>query len=127
VPASPPSSDAPGRDVFSALADSTRRAILDLLREQPELTAGVLAASFPQISRPAVSKHLGVLREAGLVRVREDGREWHYALDPEPLAAAHREWWAAFVPLWDDRLARLKRNAERASARAATRARPGRA
>jgi len=109
--------DSPPRDTFSALADPTRRAILDLLREQPELTAGALAAAFPHISRPAVSKHLGVLREAGLVHVREAGREWHYALDPAPLAAAHREWWERFVPLWDERLAHLKRNAERVSTR----------
>jgi DNA-binding transcriptional ArsR family regulator len=109
--------DSASRDVFSALADPTRRAILDLLREQPELTAGTLATAFPQMSRPAVSKHLGVLREAGLVRVREEGREWFYALDPAPLAAAHREWWDRFVPLWDERLARLKRNAERSPVR----------
>ena len=101
------------RDVFGALADPTRRALLDLLRDTPELNAGALAAAFPDLSRPAVSKHLGVLRDAGLVRVREAGREWFYALDPEPLAAAYEEWWARFVPLWDERLARLKANAER--------------
>jgi DNA-binding transcriptional ArsR family regulator len=102
----------PSRDVFSALGDPTRREILDLLRDVPELPAGVIARSFPRISRPAVSKHLAILRAAGLVRVREEGRERFYALDPAPLAAAYREWWARFAPLWDERLARLKRRAE---------------
>jgi DNA-binding transcriptional ArsR family regulator len=103
----------PSSDVFSALGDPTRRAILDLLRDVPELPAGVIARSFPRLSRPAVSKHLAVLRAAGLVRVREEGRERYYALDPAPLAGAYHEWWARFAPLWDERLARLKRNAER--------------
>ena len=78
------------------------------------MSAGALAAEFAHISRPAVSKHLGVLRTAGLVRAREDGREVFYALDPAPLAAAYEEWWARFAPLWDERLVRLKRNVERA-------------
>lgn len=103
------------RDVFGALADPTRRAILEHLLDRHEMSAGALAAEFAHISRPAVSKHLGVLRAAGLVRAREDGREVFYALDPAPLAAAYEDWWARFAPLWDERLARLKRNAERAS------------
>ena len=105
------------RDVFGALADPTRRAILDLLLDCAELTAGAIAAAFPRISRPAVSKHLGVLRDAGLVRAREDGREVFYALDPAPLAAAYEDWWRRYAPLWDERLARLKRNAERVRSR----------
>ena len=93
---------------FAALADSTRRAVLELLRDQPTLTAGELAAAFPDISRPAVSKHLRILREAGLVRSEQRGREWHYALDPAPLAAIHQRWLATFVPLFDESLGRLK-------------------
>jgi DNA-binding transcriptional ArsR family regulator len=115
------------RDVFGALADPTRRMILERLLDRHEMSAGALAAEFAHISRPAVSKHLGVLRAAGLVRAREDGREVFYALDPAPLAAAYDEWWARFAPLWDERLARLKRNVERAPtagpARAAARGR----
>jgi DNA-binding transcriptional ArsR family regulator len=99
--------------VFGALADPTRRRILELLADRNELTAGALAAAFPHISRPAVSKHVGVLRETGLVQAREEGREVHYALDPAPLARAYEQFWAQFTPLWDARLARLKRNAER--------------
>jgi DNA-binding transcriptional ArsR family regulator len=98
--------------VFGALADPTRRAVLDLLLDRREMTAGALAAAFPQISRPAVSKHLGVLRAAGLVRAREEGREVFYALDPRPLADAYRAFWARYAPLWDERLGRLRRNAE---------------
>jgi DNA-binding transcriptional ArsR family regulator len=101
------------RDTFGALADPTRRQILELLLDRHELTAGAVAGAFPDLSRPAVSKHLGVLRDAGLVQAREEGREVFYALDPTPLEAAHREFWARFAPLWDARLTRLKHNAER--------------
>ena len=77
------------------------------------MTAGEIAAQFPRLSRPAVSKHLGVLRDATLVQVREEGREWHYALDPRPLAEIYDGWFAAFAPLWDESLQRLKRRVER--------------
>jgi len=99
-------------DPFPALADPTRRAILDLLRVTETLTAGAIAAEFPALSRPAVSKHLAVLRDARLVRVRETGREWHYALDPEPLADVYENWLGKFAPLWDESLKRLKRKVE---------------
>ncbi|MCH7896832.1 MAG: helix-turn-helix transcriptional regulator, partial [candidate division NC10 bacterium] len=56
------------QDPFAALADPTRRSILELLRERASLTAGEIAARFPQISRAAVSKHLRVLRRARLVK-----------------------------------------------------------
>jgi DNA-binding transcriptional ArsR family regulator len=98
--------------VFSALSDGTRRGILDLLREQGTLTAGEIAARFPAISRPAVSKHLRVLRSATLVRAEERGREWHYRLDARPLGAVQREWLDAFAPYWEESLRRLKRESE---------------
>ncbi len=72
-------------DVFAALADPTRRRIVDLLRVEPALTAGDVAARFPEISRPAVSKHLRVLRDAGLCRARSVGRRRHYELDVDAL------------------------------------------
>lgn len=100
------------KDAFAALADPTRRAILDLLREHETLTAGEIAARFSQMSRAAVSKHLRVLREARLVRAREVGREWHYRLDPGPLEAIQRDWLSSFAPLWEESLERLKRQAE---------------
>jgi DNA-binding transcriptional ArsR family regulator len=107
---------------FAALADPTRRAVLELLRDEPTLTAGELAAAFPDLSRPAVSKHLRILREAGLVRAEQLGREWHYTLDPGPLAAIHSRWLATFVPLFDESLGRLKIRVEaRKSRRSAPR------
>ena len=70
--------------VYRALADDTRREILALLAEGP-LPAGEVAAAFPGISRPAVSKHLAVLRDAGLVVDAASGRERVYALETGPL------------------------------------------
>jgi DNA-binding transcriptional ArsR family regulator len=99
-------------DAFAAIADPTRRAILDLLRQQRSLNAGQIAAQFPRISRPAVSKHLGVLRQAGLVRALERGREWHYTLDPVPLGQIYTDWLASFAPLWETSLEQLRRQAE---------------
>jgi DNA-binding transcriptional ArsR family regulator len=99
-------------DVFGALADPTRRAILDLLRDNEHLTAGQLADRFPRISRPAVSKHLRVLREAGLVHAHERGRENHYILDARPLADVQRSWLDQFVPHWERSLEELKRQVE---------------
>ena len=69
---------------FAALADPTRRTIVELLSEG-ERSAGELAAEF-ETSRPAVSRHLRVLREHGLVSAREHGRRRLYALEPAPLA-----------------------------------------
>lgn len=99
-------------DPFAAIADPTRRAILDLLREHETLTAGEIAVRFPKISRAAVSKHLRVLRESRLVKARTQGRQWHYRLDPLPLAELYRDWLSRFAPLWDERLQQLKRQAE---------------
>lgn len=99
--------------VFEALADPTRRTVLELLRGTATMTAGDLAAAFPSISRPAVSRHLRLLREAGLVTVVKDGREWLYSLDPQPLAEVTQAWFTQFVPLWEESLSNLKRLAER--------------
>lgn len=99
---------------FAALADPTRRSILDLLLEGGSLTAGQVAAAFPQISRPAVSKHLRVLREAGLVEEHVVGREHHYRLDPAPIGALYLTWFRRYEKFWTDRLEALKAFAERA-------------
>ncbi|MBI5284647.1 MAG: winged helix-turn-helix transcriptional regulator [Chloroflexi bacterium] len=99
-------------DPFEALADPTRRAILDLLRRRETRTAGELAAAFPRISRPAVSRHLRVLREAGFVMAEEAGRERRYRLNAAALARMHRDWFARFTPLWEASLAQLKQRAE---------------
>lgn len=92
--------------VFGALADPTRRAILASLRAA-EAPVHVLAADF-DISRPAVSKHLAVLRAAGLVREARRGRENFYALERDALDDA-RAWLSAF---WRGRLSALKQMAE---------------
>jgi DNA-binding transcriptional ArsR family regulator len=100
------------RDPFAGLADPTRRAILELLRDHGTLTAGEIAASFPAVTRPAVSKHLRVLRETSLVTAEEHGREWRYQLDAAPLRKVYAEWLESFAPLWEESLARLKRQVE---------------
>lgn len=97
-----------GSDAFAAIADPTRRGILELLHERAGLNAGEIAARFPKISRAAVSKHLGILRRARLVRARRRGRERHYELDPRPLAD-YRRWLERFA---EESLAELKRRAE---------------
>jgi DNA-binding transcriptional ArsR family regulator len=100
-------------EIFGALADATRRTILDLLRDHDHMTAGQIADRFPRISRPAVSKHLRVLRQAGLVEAREQGRENHYTLDARPLAEVQRGWLDEFAPHWERSLEELKRQTEK--------------
>jgi DNA-binding transcriptional ArsR family regulator len=92
------------RDPFHAIADPTRRAILDQLRDG-ELSAGDLGAHV-RISQPSLSQHLRVLREAGLVAARRDGRRRFYRLEPAALRLV-REWIAEYEAYWDDRLADL--------------------
>jgi DNA-binding transcriptional ArsR family regulator len=103
-------SDDPIDAVARALADRTRRGLLRLVRDE-ERSAGELAAEFPGISRPAVSQHLRVLHDAGLVEARRDGNRRMYAARTEGLA----EVWQFVDEMWSDRLAKLKRAAERAA------------
>lgn len=97
---------------FAAIADPTRRAILDILLEEGGQRAGDLARRFPDVSRPAVSKHLRALRAARLVRVEKDGRERYYWLEARHLAHV-AEWVSRYEVYWRDRLAALKDAAER--------------
>ena len=99
-------------DPFEALADPTRRGVLELLRQQEVATAGEIAEAFPRISRPAVSRHLRVLREAGVLVAEQCGREWRYRIDPAALALNYRDFFERFAPMWEDALARLKRQVE---------------
>ena len=96
-------------DAFRAIADPTRRAILDRLRAGPA-NAGTLAADFKS-SRPAVSRHLRVLREARLVVDTRIGRERVYAVDPVPLQSV-AGWLEGYRASWQASLTRLKRNLE---------------
>ncbi len=96
-------------DLFTALADPTRRVILELLRGGP-LPVGTIAERFP-ISRPAVYKHLRVLRQTRLVRERRDGRLRICSLDARPLHALD-DWLGQYRHEWASRLDRLQRHAE---------------
>jgi DNA-binding transcriptional ArsR family regulator len=97
------------RAVFAAISDPMRRAILDLLRGR-EMSAGELASRFP-VSRPAVSRHVRVLREAGLLQERRDSQFRRYSINPAPLAQVDR-WIAAYRVFWGARLHDLKRFVE---------------
>jgi DNA-binding transcriptional ArsR family regulator len=90
---------------FNAIADPTRRAVLDLLR-QGRLPAGQIASAFP-VSRPAVSKHLRMLRRARLVQEHREGRNRCYQLNPEPLRAVD-SWLKEYRIFWQANLASLK-------------------
>lgn len=94
---------------FAALSDPTRRRILTLVAERPR-QAGAIAERFP-VSRPAVSKHLRVLREAGLVAARREGRTRVYHLSPNGLEAA-RKWMEDAEKVWAMALEAFRRHVE---------------
>ena len=87
--------------VLHALADQSRRTVLEILRVHPA-TAGELAVALP-IARPGVSRHLRVLREAGLVAVRQEAQRRIYSLRPEALVEVD-EWLGDYRALWQNRL-----------------------
>ena len=95
--------------VFAAIADPTRRAILYRLATG-EVPAGQIAAAFP-ISRPAVSKHLRILRQAALVQEERRGRRRLYRLNPQPLREVDH-WLEQYRVFWSKALASLKRHVE---------------
>lgn len=90
---------------FQALADPTRRAVLDVLRRGAQ-AAGQIAQQFP-VSRPAISKHLRLLRRAHLVREHREGRHRVYQLNPEPLRAVD-SWIEQYRVFWTASLSNLK-------------------
>ncbi|GAB2650878.1 ArsR/SmtB family transcription factor [Kribbella swartbergensis] len=94
-------------NAYAALAEPHRRQILDLLREG-ERAAGELVESL-ELSQPGVSKHLKVLREAGLVVVRAEGKRRLYALRPEPLAEVD-QWLEPYRLFWSRRLDALEQH-----------------
>jgi DNA-binding transcriptional ArsR family regulator len=115
---------------FQALADPTRRAVLDLLRRGSQ-PAGQIASAFP-VSRPAISKHLRLLRRAHLVREHREGRHRVYQLNPEPLRAVD-SWIEQYRVFWSTSLTNLKafveaehaRETEAASRKSETKPRKG--
>ena len=92
--------------VFTALADPTRRALFERLSREGELTVRVLTDS-SGVSQPAVSKHLGALRHAGLVRGRRRGRETHYSARPRGLAPLF-DWLNFYSEFWPDKFDQLE-------------------
>jgi DNA-binding transcriptional ArsR family regulator len=94
--------------VFVAVADPTRRYLLERLRAGGPWSIGDLGADLP-MTRQAVTKHLDVLRDAGLVRVRRAGRERLHELEPLPLRAMD-DWLRPYAEAWDERLAALRRH-----------------
>ena len=93
-------------DVFKALADPTRRALLERLLREGELNVRALTEQ-SGVSQPAVSKHLGVLKTAGLVMERPEGRVVHYRAEPRGLAPL-MDWMRFYVVFWDERMDRLE-------------------
>jgi DNA-binding transcriptional ArsR family regulator len=97
-------------EVLAALADPTRRRVLDAVAASGEATATMVAAELP-VSRQAVVKHLAVLDRAGLVTSQRRGREVRYAVAPQRLDAT-AQWMRDLAAEWDARLVRIKRLAE---------------
>lgn len=99
----------PSHKVFQAIADPTRRNLLKLL-SQGEMPVTVISSHFP-MTRTAVSKHLRVLSDAGLVNERKVGRETRYILNPEPLREV-KDWLQFFELYWENKLSALERYLE---------------
>jgi DNA-binding transcriptional ArsR family regulator len=98
--------------VWKALSDPTRRAILDLLRLRPRTTTEIVER-IPDLSRFGVMKHLGVLRDAGLVQTREEGRNVVNSLNVIPIRMIYERWVSDYQDQWARRLSGLKRSVER--------------
>lgn len=92
--------------IFKSLADPTRRAIFERLSRDGEQTVRMLTDD-SGVSQPAVSKHLGVLKRAGLVRARHSGRQTHYSAKPRALAPL-LDWMSHYRLFWHDRFDRLE-------------------
>jgi DNA-binding transcriptional ArsR family regulator len=95
----------PTDQLFAALANPTRRAVLDLLLDGPQ-AAGTIADHF-DMARPSVSEHLRVLRDAGLVTEARDGRHRHYTVRPEPLRDV-QQWLSPYERFWRGALGDLR-------------------
>ena len=96
----------PRDDLFRSLADPTRRAIFERLCREGEQTVGALTAQ-AGVSQPAVSKHLGVLKQAGMVRDRHEGRQTHYSVQQGALTPLI-DWTSQMTGFWQGRFDRLE-------------------
>ncbi len=99
-------------EVFRALADPSRRVLLDRLFDEDGQTLGSLCAAVPALTRFGVMKHLGVLEGAGLVTTRKVGREKHHYLNPVPIRLVHDRWISKFAEPWVRGLVELKHDLE---------------
>src|SRR5919108_793764 len=97
--------------VWKALSDSTRRSILDFLRQGPRTTTQIVEA-FPHLSRFGVMKHIDVLREANLIHTSEEGRQRINSLNVVPIRQIYERWMGPFEELWASHLLRIKEDAE---------------
>jgi DNA-binding transcriptional ArsR family regulator len=97
--------------LFKSLSDPTRRALFERLSREGEQTVRMLTDN-SGVSQPAVSKHLGVLRNAGLVRAKHRGRETHYSAQPKALAPLV-DWMSFYSRFWHDKFDRLEDLLER--------------
>ena len=97
--------------VWKALSDSTRRSILDLLRQGPRTTTAIVEA-FPHLTRFGVMKHIDVLRSAGLILTREEGRQRVNSLNVVPIRQIYERWVGRFEELWSSHLLRIKEDSE---------------
>src|SRR5581483_1265843 len=93
-------------DIFSALADPTRRSLFERLAREGELTVSALTDK-AGVSQPAVSKHLGQLKLAGLVKDRREGKQTHYRVEPKGLAPLI-DWMSVYAAFWRDRFDQLE-------------------
>ena len=105
-------------DPFEAIAEPTRRAVLDLLLKG-ERSAGDLVAAFPHLTQPAVSRHLRILREADLVTVRTEAQRRIYSLEPARLATVY-QWLDQYRFYWATHLTRLEQHLDKRSHRKRT-------
>lgn len=98
-------------DAFSAIAEPRRRAIIELLAARGALAVGAIVGAMG-LPQPTVSKHLGVLREVGLVAVEQTGQHRVYRLEPDELKRMY-DWLKKYESLWTGQLDRIKQRAER--------------
>jgi DNA-binding transcriptional ArsR family regulator len=98
--------------IWKALSDPTRRLILDLLRHGPRTTTEIVDA-FPDMTRFGVMKHLDVLRAAGMINTREEGRTRINSLNVVPIRRLYERWVGPFAELWSSTLLRVKDDVEK--------------
>src|SRR6188768_2987523 len=98
--------------IWKALADETRRTILDFLRSGPKATTAIVD-QFPKLSRFAVMKHLDVLRQTALVVTREEGRQRINSLNAVPIRMIYERWVSHYEDIWANALLRIKEASER--------------